>query len=51
MNLNIKTSYMTNNPCYKKGGKPEAIGLQLHTIGAAQGSAEAIRGQYEPERL
>ncbi|HIQ96220.1 MAG TPA: SPOR domain-containing protein [Candidatus Limivivens merdigallinarum] len=43
MNLNIKTSYMTNNPCYKKGASRKAIGLQLHTIGAAQGSAEAIR--------
>lgn len=43
MNLNIKTSYMTDNPCYKKGASRKAIGLQLHTIGAAQGSAEAIR--------
>lgn len=41
--LNLEKKYMTNNPCYKRGAKRTAIGLQLHTIGCAQNTASAIR--------
>ena len=41
--LNLEKKYMTNNPCYKRGAKRTAIGIQLHTIGCAQGTAEAVR--------
>ena len=43
MKLNLEKKYMTNNPCYKRGARRTAIGIQLHTIGCAQGTAEAVR--------
>lgn len=43
MKLNLKKKYMTNNPCYKRGASRTAIGIQLHTIGCAQGTAESVR--------
>lgn len=43
MKLNLEKKYMTNNPCYKRGASRTAIGIQLHTIGCAQGTAESVR--------
>ena len=41
--LKLEKKYMTNNPCYKRGARRTPIGIQLHTIGCAQGTAEAVR--------
>ena len=43
MKLNLEKKYMTNNPCYKRGARRTPIGMQLHTIGCAQGTADAVR--------
>lgn len=42
MKLNIIKNYLTNNRCYKKNEKRRPIGIQLHTIGTGQGTAQAV---------
>ena len=39
--LSIKKNYLTNNRCYQKGITCAKIGIQIHTIGCAQGTAQA----------
>lgn len=40
--LTITKNYLTNNRCYKQGVKRTPIGIQIHTIGCAQGTAKAV---------
>ena len=40
--LNIKKNYLTNNRCYQKGITCAKIGIQIHTIGCAQGTAQSV---------
>ena len=40
--LNIIKSYLTNNKCYKQGKTRTPIGIQIHSIGCAQGTAQAV---------
>ena len=42
MTLNIKKSYLTRNRCYQTGARCKKIGIQLHTIGTGQGTAQAV---------
>ena len=42
MSLSIKKNYLTKNDCYKKGKTRTHIGIQIHTIGCAQGTAQAV---------
>ena len=40
--LNIKKNYLTNNRCYQTGAICEKIGIQIHTIGTGQGTAQSV---------
>ena len=40
--LNVKKNYLTNNRCYQKGITCAKIGIQIHTIGCAQGTAQSV---------
>lgn len=40
--MNIKKYYLTQNRCFQNNQKREPIGIQLHTIGCAQGTAKAV---------
>ena len=40
--LNIKKNYLTNNRCYQKEITCAKIGIQIHTIGCAQGTAQSV---------
>lgn len=42
MGLNIVKSYLTKNRCYQAGASCEKIGIQIHTIGTRQGTAQAV---------
>ena len=42
MSLNIIKYYLTKNRCYQRNVKRKPIGIQLHTIGTAQGTAQAV---------
>lgn len=42
MSLNVIKYYLTKNRCYQRNVKREPIGIQLHTIGTAQGTAQAV---------
>lgn len=42
MALQIVKSYIKNNRCYKNGVKRTPIGIQIHTIGTAQGTGKAV---------
>lgn len=42
MTLNIKKNYLTRNRCYQTGARCKKIGIQLHTIGTGQGTAQAV---------
>lgn len=44
--MNIKKNFLTQNDCYKKGNKINAKGLQLHTIGTAQNSANSLASYW-----
>lgn len=41
-NLNIIKNYLTNNKCYKQNRKRTPIGIQIHSIGCNQGTAQAV---------
>ena len=43
MKLNIIEQYYTNNPCLRAGGTCRKIGIQIHTPGCAQASADKLR--------
>ena len=40
--LKIEERYLTKNRCYKAAKKRTAIGIQIHTIGTGQGTAQAV---------
>lgn len=40
--LKITKNYLTNNLCYQRGVTCEKIGIQIHTIGCAQGTAQSV---------
>ena len=40
--LNIVKNYLTKNRCYQQNVKRKPIGIQIHTIGCAQGTANAV---------
>ena len=42
MAVNIQKYYLKKNRCYKNGVKRVPIGIQIHTIGCAQGTAKAV---------
>lgn len=42
MGLMIIKQYYTQNPCLAAGDTSEKTGIQLHTIGCAQGTAESV---------
>lgn len=42
MALNIIKNNLTRNRCYQKNEKRKPIGIQLHTIGTGQGTAQAV---------
>lgn len=42
MKLNIIKNYLKNNRCYQRNVKRKPIGIQLHTIGTGQGTAQAV---------
>ena len=42
MKLNVIKYYLTKNRCYQQNVKRKPIGIQLHTIGCAQGTASAL---------
>lgn len=42
MALNIIKNYLTKNRCYQQAVKRTAIGIQLHTIGTGQGTAQSV---------
>lgn len=42
MALNIIKNYLTKNRCYQQAVKRNAIGIQLHTIGTGQGTAQSV---------
>lgn len=46
MKLNIVEDILTKNDCYKVGKTISPIGLQLHTIGAAQNTSKALRDYW-----
>lgn len=42
MKLKIVKNYLTKNRCYQQNVKRIPIGIQLHTIGTGQGTAQAV---------
>ena len=42
MKLNIVKNYLTKNRCYQQDVKRTPVGIQLHTIGTGQGTAQAV---------
>ena len=40
--LKVKKNYLTNNRCYQTGATCTKIGIQIHTIGCAQGTAQSV---------
>lgn len=40
--LKIQPNYLTHNRCYIQNKKRTPIGIQIHTIGCAQGTAQAV---------
>lgn len=42
MALNVIKNYLTKNRCYKQNVKRTPIGIQIHSIGTAQGTAKAV---------
>ncbi len=42
MKLKIIKNYLKNNRCYQRNVKRKPIGIQLHTIGTGQGTAQAV---------
>lgn len=42
MSLNVIRNFLTKNRCYQQNVKRKPIGIQIHTIGTAQGTAKAV---------
>lgn len=49
--LNIKKNYLTNNRCYQKGITCAKIGIQIHTIGCAQGTAQSVADYWNQDTI
>lgn len=48
--LKIKTNYLTNNDCYRYAQICNKMGIQIHTIGTAQGTAASVASYWnQPE--
>lgn len=48
--LKIKTNYLTNNDCYQYAQICNKMGIQIHTIGTAQGTAASVASYWnQPE--
>lgn len=44
--LVITKNYLLQNPCYRTGKKRTPIGIQIHSIGTAQGTASAVASYW-----
>ena len=44
--LKIKTNYLTNNDCYRYAQICNKMGIQIHTIGTAQGTATSVASYW-----
>lgn len=51
MALNIIKYYLTRNRCYQSAQKRTAIGIQIHTIGCAQGTAQAVADYWNQSAI
>lgn len=49
--LNIIQNYLTKNRCYQRNVKRVPIGIQLHTIGTAQGTAQSVADYWNQEAV
>ena len=49
--LNIKKNYLKNNPCYQRGVTCEKIGIQIHTIGTGQGTAQSVADYWNQRTI
>ena len=49
--LSIKKNYLTNNRCYKDGRTCKKIGIQIHTIGTGQGTAQSVADYWNQEKV
>ncbi len=47
MALKIAKNYLTKNRCYQQAVKRTPIGIQLHTIGCGQGTAQAVADYWD----
>lgn len=47
MKLKIVKNYLKNNRCYQRGVKRKPIGIQLHTIGTGQGTAQSVADYWD----
>lgn len=47
MELNIIKNLLTNNRCYQQNVKRTPIGIQLHSIGTGQGTAQAVADYWD----
>lgn len=51
MALNIIKNYLTKNRCYQQAVKRTPIGIQLHTIGCAQGTAQSVADYWNQSAM
>ena len=49
--LSIKKNYLMNNRCYQTGAICEKIGIQIHTIGTDQGTAQSVADYWNQEKV
>ena len=49
--LKITKNYLTNNLCYQRGVTCEKIGIQIHTIGCAQGTAGEVAKYWNQDTI
>lgn len=49
--LHIKQNYLTNNLCYQRGVTCTKIGIQIHTIGCAQGTAGEVAKYWNQDTI
>lgn len=45
-NMEIIKNYLTNNDCYRIGTITPKIGIQIHTIGTGQGTAQSVANYW-----
>lgn len=49
--LNILKYFLTKNRCYQRNVKRTPIGIQLHTIGTAQGTAKSVADYWNQDAV